>query len=280
MAQNKKYKKKNYKKKKKSTGKPLQIYRQSKINYPLMPETRLARVNYTTRIRIDPPAVRSGTGETANNMSIHTFVLNSMYLPDKTTGSTAFHSKSGAPKHQPRMYDQWSNFYEYATVVGAKVKLCFITTQQKVTATGTNHDGATTSQVIVEPTPCVVGYLKDEYEKNSAPVVRFDDVMEKKQVHYKKTQMKAGMYYMTKYWSLKKDPLYKTELTPSNNAGSDVGWGASFGSDVNEYNRRYLHICCAPLITKDNTDPANIDVTVELEQVILLSNLRDVAQSS
>ena len=168
MAQNKKYKKKNYKKKKKSTGKPLQIYRQSKINYPLMPETRLARVNYTTRI---------------------------------------------------------------------------------------------------------------QYEKNSAPAVRFDDVMEKKQVHYKKTQMKAGMYYMTKYWSLKKDPLYKTELTPSNNAGSDVGWGASFGQDVNEYNRRYLHLCAAPLITKDDTDPSKIDVTVEIEQVILLSNLRDVAQS-
>lgn len=278
MARKNNYRKKNYKKKKKTNGKPLQIYRQSKINYPLMPETRLARVNYTTRIRMDPPAVRSGTAETANNMTIHSFVLNSMYLPDYTTGATTFHSKSGAPKHQPRMYDQWSNFYEYATVVGAKVKLCFITTQQKVTATGTNHDGATTSQVIVEPTPCVVGYLKDEYEMNSSPSVRFDDVMEKKQIQYKKTQMKAGMYYMTKYWSLKKDPLYATELRQSN-LGSDVSWGASFGSDVTENNRRYLHLACAPLITKDNTDPANIDVTVELEQVILLSNLRDVAQS-
>lgn len=278
MARKKNYKKKNYRNKKKTSGKPLQISRQSKINYPLMPETRLARVNYTTRIRIDPPAVKSGTGETANNMAIHTFVLNSMYSPDLTTGSTAFHSKSGAPKHQPRMYDQWSNFYEYSTVVGAKVKLCFITTQQKVSIGGTNSTGATTSQAIVEPAPCVVGYLKDEYENNSSPSVRFDDVMEKKQIQYRKTQMKAGMYYMTKYWSLKQDPLYKTELR-QNNLGSDVSWGASFGSDIPTNNKRYLHLCVAPLITKDDTDPAKIDVTVELEQVILLSNLRDVAQS-
>lgn len=276
------YKKKYNKKKKTTAGKKkkLMVYKQSKINYPLMPETRLARVNYTTRIRINPLAVASGVGETAPNMARHTFVLNSMYNPDVTTSSTTFHSKSGAPKHQPRMYDQWSTFYEYATVVGAKVKMCWTTSQRVKTATGgSNHDGAVVAALVFEPTPCAIGYLKEEYEQNTGPSVRFDDVAEKKQLIYKKTKQEAGTYYMTKYWSLKKDPLYKTELWKSSGDGSDVSWGASFGQDISTNNKRYLHLVANPLITLDNEDPNPIDVMVEMEQIVLLSNLRDVAQS-
>lgn len=277
MAKGKKYNRK----KKNNNGKKLQINRQKRINYPLMPETRLARVNYTTRIRIDPPKVNAGTAETANNMAIHTFVLNSMYSPDYTTGATTFHSKSGAPKHQPRMYDQWSQFYEYATVVGAKVNMCF-TTKQRVQNFNTTHTaGGTLTQipVIREPDPCVIGFLKDEYESNVTPTVRMDDVMEKKELVYKKTKNSAGTYYMKKYWSLKKDPLYKTELHQRTTNGSDVSWGASFGSDIGENNRRYLHVVANPLSTLDDEDPGPVDVLVEMEQVVLLSNLRDIAQS-
>lgn len=274
---------KNYKKKngKRNGNKKFQVARQAKVNYPLMPETRLAKVNYTTRIRIDPPVVASGTAESANNVALHTFVLNSIYSPDYTTGATTFHSKSGAPKHQPRMYDQWATFYEYATVVGAKVKMCF-TTKQRVQNYNITHAAGETLTgipIIREPDPCVIGFLKEEYETNPTPTARFDDLLEKRQVVYKKTKNEAGQHYMRKFWSLKKDPLYATELHQSNSNGSDVSWGASFGSDVGANNKRYLHIFANPLSTLDNEDPGPIDVLVEMEQVILLSNLRDIAQS-
>ena len=276
MAKN--YKKKNAKKK--NNRKQFQTRRQSSVNWPLMPETRLAKVNYTTRIRIDPPKVNAGTAETANNMALHTFVLNSMYLPDYTTGATTFHSKSGAPKHQPRMYDQWAQFYEYATVVGAKVNMAFTTKQWIQNHAGTNHDGATSVPIVREPLPCAIGYLKPEYERNVTPTLRFDDALEKKQIVMRKTKNVAGTFNMTAKWSLKKDPLYKTELHQANDNGSDVSWGASFGVDIGEHNRRYLHIFANPLSTLDDEDPFPIDVLVQMEQIILLSNLRNIGQSS
>lgn len=274
-----KYNKKKKNDKKRSSQ--FQSSRQMKINYPLMPETRLAKVNYTTRIRIDPPKVNAGTAESANNCAIHTFVLNSIYSPDLTTGITTFHSKSGAPKHQPRMYDQWATFYEYATVVGAKVNMCF-TTKQRVQSYNTTHtSGETLTGVplIREPDPLAIGFLKEEYEQNSSPTARFDDLLEKKQLVYKKTKNQAGQYYMKKFWSLKKDPLYSTELWKSNSDGSDVSWGASFGSDISTNNKRYLHIFANPLSTLDDENPLPVDVLIEMEQVVLLSNLRDIAQS-
>lgn len=274
---------KKYNKKKKNSGnrKQFQTRRQSSVNWPLMPETRLAKVNYTTRIRIDPPQVNAGNLETANNMAIHTFVLNSMYNPDYTTGSTTAHSKSGAPKHQPRMYDQWSQFYEYATVVGAKARMAF-TTKQHIQNFATTHTASGTLTgipIVREPYPCAIGFLKPEYERNVAPSLRFDDACEKKEIVMRKTKNVAGTYNMTAKWSLKKDPLYKTELHQSNDNGSDVSWGASFGSDIGTNNKRYLHIFANPLSTFDDEDPQPIDVLVQLEQIILLSNLRDIAQS-
>lgn len=280
MARRRNYKgkkKRNYNRK----GKQFQVARQARVNWPMMPETRLAKVNYTTRIRINPLEVKSGTGETANNMASHTFVMNSMYNPDYTTASTTYHSKSGAPKHQPRMYDQWSTFYEYATVVGAKVKMCF-TTKQRVENENITHlagETITAIPVIKEPLPCFIGYLKEEYEPAVTANVRFDDVCEKKQIRYKRTKNSSGTYYMTKKWSLKRDPLYKTELHQRGTNGSDVSWGASFGQDIGENNRRYLHIVANPISTLDGEDPGPIDVLVEMEQIILLSNLRDCAQS-
>ena len=274
-------KKKYNRKKKTRTRKQFQTRRQSSVNWPLMPETRLAKVNYTTRIQIDPPQVKAGAAETANNMAIHTFVLNSMYNPDYTTAATVAHSKSGAPKHQPRMYDQWSTFYEYATVVGAKVRMAFTTKQhiQNFATTHTQGGTLTGIPVVREPYPVAIGFLKPEYERNKTPAMRFDDALEKKEIVMRKTRNKAGTYHMTAKWSLKQDPLYKTELHQSNDNGSDVSWGASFGTDVSENNRRYLHIFTNPLTTVDDEDPMPIDILVQLEQIILLSNLRDVAQS-
>lgn len=281
MPRGKNYKGRKKKNNKNGNYKKFQTKRQSSVNWPLMPETRLARVNYTTRIRIDPPQVKAGAAETANNMAIHTFVLNSMFNPDYTTASTVAHSKSGAPKHQPRMYDQWSTFYEYATVVGAKVKMAF-TTKQHIQNFATTHTASGTLTgipIVREPYPCAIGFLAKEYERNVSPSLRFDDVCEKKQIVMRKTRNVAGTYNMTAKWSLKRDPLYKTELHQSNDNGSDVSWGASFGQDVGENNRRYLHIFANPLTTVDDEDPQPIDILVQMEQIILLSNLRDVAQS-
>lgn len=285
------YKKKNGRAKKKKNGynKPFQVggqdrqaYRIQKINSPMMPRTRLCKMKYVTRFQIDPLGVKTGSTETANNMAIHTLVMNSLYDIDYTaTNGTGF-NRDGAPNHQPRMYDQWGLFYEYMTVVGAKINVTFTTKDKSVMTNKLAQDGSNDGAIPIykNPEPCFLGILDHHYEQTDSPGVRLDDVLEKNHMRYKKTQNRPGSYKLTKYWSLKKDPLYKTELTGSSSGGSDVSWGAEYAHNVSTNNRRYCHIVAHPVTVEDNEDPLPIDVLVQMEQIVLLSDLKDVAQSN
>lgn len=84
---------------------------------------------------------------------------------------------------------------------------------------------------------------------------------------------------MVKYWSLRKDPLYKTEVIQNSHNGSDVGWGSTFNSSISNNQKRFCHLFAHGLTTTDNVDPLPIDVLVNLEQIVLLSDLQDIGQS-
>lgn len=257
-------------------------YRIQTVNSPMMPRTRLCKLKYVTRFQIDPHAVKAGATETANNMAVHTLVLNSLYDIDYTATNATGMSRSGAPNHQPRMYDQWGLFYEYMTVVGAKVNITFTTKDKTVMTNKLKQDGTGDGAIPVykNPEPCFIGYLNHHYEQTGAPTVRLDDALEKNELRYKKTLNRPGSYKMKKYWSLKKDPLYKTELHQSTSDGSDVGWGAEYAHNVDTNNRRYLHIVANPVTVEDDEDPLPIDVLIQMEQIVLMSDLRDIAQSN
>lgn len=277
-------KKRTYKKKRQSRHyKPLQVARKNRVNWPLMPRTRLCKLRYSTRIQIDPMTVKTGsTDGSANNMARYTFVLNNLNDPDKTSNAVTHLDQDGMVNHQPRMYDQWKTFYEYHTVVGSKAMMTF-TTRQQAHLINTNHgagDSAVTAIPCIKgPEPCVVGYLKQEYEHTAAPAVRLDDTIEKNLIVYRKTRHTPGTYHLTKKWSLKKDPLYKTELIGSGAGGSDVGWGSTFDHNINDANKRYLHIVAHPLTTTDDVNPGKIDVQVNIDYIVLMSDLKDIGRS-
>lgn len=267
----------------KNGGKPFQVARRDRINTPLMPRTRLAKLRYSTRIQLDPLIVKTGVADgAANNMAKYTFSLNNLNDPDVSSTAVTGLTHDGLPNHQPRMYDQWHTFYEYHTVVGSKVSMTW-TTRQQAHLINTNHgsgDSAVTAIPCIKgPEPCVIGFLKHEYEQNNNPAVKLDDVMEKNHMIYKKTRHMPGSYSFVKKWSLKKDPMYKTELTKSSASGSDVSWGATFNHDVSANNRRYLHLVAHPLSTTDDINPGKIDVQVNIDYIVLLSDLKDIARS-
>lgn len=270
--------------------KPFLVY--PKVNEPLMPKTKLVKMKYVTRIQIDPAAVASSQtlDSSAANIKLHTFVFNCIHDPDYTSTITNSpqHDLDGARDHQPRMHDQYSGFYNYNTVVSAKLRADFIT-REHVQNFDTAHTGTTNVVTSVpcvkQPEPCIVGFLDNEFERNHTVSVRLDDILEKNQCKYKKTTQRPRTYTMTKYWSLRKDPMYKAELTQASGQGSDVSWGSTFslgaaGGVTGSTNARYCHLFAHPLTTKDNIDPEPIDVFVSLEQIVLLSDLKDIAQSS
>ena len=286
-AQKRAYARRMAAKKKKRNGngkKPFLAY--PKVNAPLMPKTKLVKLKYTTRIQLDPAAIASSQSQdsSAANVAIHSFVMNDIHDPDltSTTVNSLQHDLDGARDHQPRMHDQYANFYNFNTVVSAKLRADFIT-REKAILINTNHgsgDSAVTAiPCIKQPEPCCIGFLGDEFDQTTAPTVKLDDLLEKNQCRYKKTRQRPGTYTMVCYWSLRKDPMYKTELTQNTHNGSDVSWGAAFGSAVSTNNKRYCHLFAHGLTTTDNVDPLPIDVLVNLEQIVLLSDLIDIGQS-
>lgn len=271
---------------KRNFRKPYQMSVRQRIAQPLMPKTRLAKLKYTTRIQLDPAPIASSQvhDSTSANVAIHSFILNDIHDPDytSTVSNSLQHDLDGSRDHQPRMHDQWAQFYNYKTVVSAKVRCDFIT-REKAVMINTNHgagDSAVTAiPCIKAPEPCAVGYLDSEFDQTSSVSVKLDDILEKNQCKYRKTHQRPSTYTMIKYWSLKKDPLYKTELINKSGNGSDVGWGSAFGAMTDANNRRYFHLFAHGLTTTDNVDPMPIDVLVQMEQIVLLSDLKDVGQS-
>lgn len=250
-------------------------------NTPLMPDTRLVKMRYTTRFEIDPAQVASGNTDVSPAIKLHTLYANMLNDTDYTSSSIN-PVADGAPNHQPRMYDQWHLFYEFSTVVGSRIKIKALPQRRIQLEKGT----ATTDPVIpvVVYDPVYVGILKNRRHVTDAhsPVVKFDDVMEKRMANIR--LLKGGNQggqpvTFNSGWSLKKEPSRKTDIR-TKNAEDNTTWGSPAGLDIPSNNQRFYHIFAHAGSMTDDEDPSPVTFEVTMDYMVLLSDLKDVAQSA
>lgn len=263
------------------------------ISRPLLPPVQKVCLKYYTRFHIDPVAVLSGATATAHDMPIHTFAWNDPYDIDKThslvtstAGSTTGRQQDGAPDHQPRMYDQYSSFYDKITVIGARAKVCFSNSNRTMISTTDHVAQASHPQTITEnitrltntdPLPTFVGYLTSQYTSQPTAHVKWDNVREKNQVRYRRLCDKDKPIKMTANWSIKKDPVFRTKLPLLADHEAPENFTADFGNHPT--NMRFLHLFAHPCTVSNASNPAPVDVEVEISQICLLSERKEVGQS-
>lgn len=257
------------------------------ISKPLLPQTQKVGMRYTTRFRINPPAANSsqstGVGS-ASDLQYHSLLWNNLNDPD-ATAIAATHGHDGARNHQPLMYDQYGMFYNYMTVIGAKAKITFMA-QERVINThvyGTNGTTVTgQTQVIADPIPTYVGYLNSEFADDGSPAINFDEATERKVLRYKRLVDQDKPVTMYAKWSINKEPSRKGNIQTQPHMYPET-WGSAFGSNIDSFNKRYLHIVAHPATLSEATgfkDPGPIDVQVEIDYIALLSDRKDVGQSN
>lgn len=250
-------------------------------NTPLMPNTRLVKMRYTTRFKIDPPQVASGATDTSPAVTLHTLYANMLNDTDYTSSSLN-HAGDGAPNHQPRMYDQWNLFYEFSTVVGSRIKVKALP-QRRITAH--KGPGATDPLIpLIHYDPVYVGILKNRRHVTDAhsPVLKFDDIQEKRMANIR--LLKGGNQggqpvTFSSGWSLKKEPGRSTDIR-TKNAEDNTTWGSGAGLDIPSNNQRFYHIFAHAGSMTDDEDPSPVTFEVTMDYMVLLSDLKDVAQSA
>jgi hypothetical protein len=252
-------------------------YAIAKITAPLMPKTRLCMMNYVQRFRLDPNPVNAGNTDVTNSLlPIRTFTINNLKDFDEQTsgiGSAAAMNDEFA-NHQPRGYDQWGTHYNNMTVLSTKSSI--EARNRYVTLSDANHGPFTKP-----PEPVAVGFLTSHFNKidhSTALSTKFNDVLEQRQVIYRELNDDRHKVKLTHSWSLKKEPTHMKNLNMETTT-SDYAWGSMYNQDINQANKRFLHIFATPLGIKDNVDPTPIDFTVQISAVVLLSNRNDMSRS-
>lgn len=276
-AQKAAYAKRMKRKKKPKANAYKNSYAIAKITAPLMPKTRLCMMNYVQRFRLDPEPVNAGNADVHNStVPFRTFTINNLKDFDEQT------SGIGAPgamndefaNHQPRGYDQWGTHYNNMTVISTKTNI--EARNRYVMITDVNH-----GNTVKPPEPVAVGYLTSHFNKIDHATVlstKFNDVLEQKQVIYRELNDDKHKCNLTHTWQLKKEPTRSKNLNMETTT-SDFAWGSMYNQDINQANKRFLHIFATPLGVKDNLDPTPIDFTVQISAVVLLSNRNDMSRS-
>jgi hypothetical protein len=250
------------------------------ISRPLLPQTQLVSMRYTTRNVIQPAQIMSDITDSAGSVGIHTMHWNNLYDPDYTSSTTSHHM-DGARNHQPRMFDQYGAFYNKQTVIGAKAKITFMAVDRAVDS----DPGADVNFQFIEPQPLFVGYLKSQYADDAAPSKKFDDLDESKSIVYKRLVDPNKPATFTAKWSLNKEPSRRSRLQLEASQQED-DWGADFSHDIISTQRRYFHIFAHPISVQETHSsinegtPTPVDVHIEMEFITLLSDRKDVSQSS
>ena len=262
------------------------------ISRPLLPMVQKVCLKYYTRFHIDPLPIQSGATATAHNLPIHTFAWNDAYDIDKThsltlglAGATTGRQQDGAPDHQPRMYDEYGQFYDKITVIGAKANITFsnanrtmLTSTDTVTNLSTGaHTESISSSREVEPLPSFVGLLNSQYNDKAVVADKWDNLREKNEVRFRRLQDHDNPVRMTAKWSLKKDNVYRSKLPLMTDAEAPENYTAEWNHSP--HNLRFLHLFACPITVSNSSNPAPIDVEVEISQICLLSDRKDIAQS-
>lgn len=281
-------KKKQYNKKSQYNKNRKKQYRTSNqiISRPLLPETQKVMMRYSTRIQITPSIIHSGALETSSNVSTHTFHWNNLFDPDYTTSAVASMTEKndGAWDHQPRMYDQYSAFYNRLTCIGSKAKICFSQNNRAITTLGNNPDGAVSYGMITDPKPMYVGFCNANYYRDAVVLEKFDSLNEKKEIRYKRLLTQDKPQYFTAKWSINKEPSRYRNLV-MNDGETNGDWGHDFGANgPHTQNTRYLHLFAHPISINESTPDQNtpqppIDVQVDIEYICILSDRKEVVQS-
>lgn len=270
--------KKNYKKKK-YTGNML-------ISKPLLPQTQKVMLRYVTRVQLNPTAIESGAADTANHVTTYALSWNNLNDIDQTSVALT-HNMEGARNHQPRMYDQYGSFYNKITAIGAKAKLTFACHERVVGLQTKGPTGTVTGTIdtICDPLPCYVGYLNSQWADNSAVSAKFDDLLEKREIVYRKLVDQDKPQSLVAKWSLNKEPSRRYSLQLESHQMQD-DWGAAFNQDLVSTQMRHLHLFAHPMSVQETRsghsgfkDPEPIDVCVEMDIICVLSDRKEVTQS-
>lgn len=176
------------------------------------------------------------SGDTGPNMAYHTFSCNGMYDPDVTSTG-----------HQPRGFDQYMQFYNHYTVIGAKIKCTFVSND-------TTNQGN-----------CYVGVTQGA---GSVPgITAINTVIEKKSFKVS-TIMGTRPRIVSSRVNLSK-ALGQKVLQEDNNAGS---------ASSNPAEQWYFHIMTGTNWVA-NVDPGNLRVLVEIDYIAVLHEPKDIAGS-
>lgn len=259
----------------------LKAYRNSyniaKITAPLLPKTRLCFMNYVQKFRLDPNPVNAASTDVHNStVPYYTFTINNLKdIDEMTSGITGPNSMNDTfSNHQPRGYDQWGVHYNNLTVISTKTNI--EARNRYVTLTDANH-----GPMVKPPEPVAVGFLTSHFNriKNSEVAgVKFNDVLEQKQVIYRELNDDRQKVTLQHTWSLKKEPTRNKNLNMETST-SDYAWGSMYNQDIADVNKRYLHVFATPLGVKDNVDPTPIDFMVNISLCVLLSNRNEMTRS-
>ena len=256
------------------------------ISRPLLPQTQKVALRYVTRVQINPTSIESGAADTSHAITTYNLSWNNLNDIDQSSVAVAS-AMEGIRNHQPRMYDQYAQFYNKITAIGGKAKMTFLAQDRVVALQTKDHLGHVTGTLdtICDPLPCYVGYLNAQWADDANPTAKFDDLLEKKEIRYKKLVDQDKPQTLYAKWSLNKEPSRKYSLQLESHQMQD-DWGAEFNHDLISTQMRHLHLFAHPMSTQETRsgvsgfkDPEPVDVTVEMDIICILSDRKEVQKS-
>jgi hypothetical protein len=191
-------------------------------------DRQLVKMRYCDTVTINP-----GIGGTP---ATHIFSANGIYDPDIT-----------AIGHQPIGFDQWMNFYDHYTVVGAKINVNF-----------TNHNTGDSyvCGVHLDDDVTVIGNANSLREQKS------------NYTYLNRAGESSSMRQLSQKCSVKK------YLGKSNLVDSDECKGTT---SANPAEQVYFHVWCAPL--DGTSDEGDLRCNVQIDYLVLLTEPKNLSES-